>query len=79
MYSYPIDYEEFTTDEVLKLVEFLNLIEAANERKLIPDNLEKAYNTYRRILNSKSIEKQIDRDFEKMSGYSIYNTMKKIK
>lgn len=79
MYSYPIDYELFTTEEILDIVEFLNLIEAANDQKKVPENIQKAYKRYRSIINSQSIEKQIDRDFEKLSGYSIYNTMKKIK
>lgn len=79
MYSYPIDFEQFTTEEVLQLMDFLRLIEDANEMKTIPERIKKAYNVYRRTINSKSMEKQIDKDFEKLSGYSIYKTMNKIK
>jgi uncharacterized protein YktA (UPF0223 family) len=79
MYSYPIDYELFTTEEILGIVEFLNLVESANDQKKVPENIVKAYKKYRSIINSPSIEKQIDRDFEKLSGYSIYKTMNKIK
>lgn len=79
MYSYPIDYELFTTEEVEEIISFLSMIEDANEKKKVPFDIQKQYKKYQQIINSKSIEKQIDRDFEKLSGYSIYNTMKKIK
>ncbi len=79
MYKYPIDYELFNQEEVVTIIEFLSLIEDANERKVKVDPfvLSKKHQEYRSVVNSKSIEKQIDRDFEKVSGYSIYKTIKK--
>ena len=77
MYSYPIDYDLFTQEEIVKIIEFLSLIEDANESKIEGIVLSHKYNEYRKIINSKSIEKQIDREFEKVSGYSIYKTIKK--
>lgn len=79
MYSYPIDYDLFTPEEVIKLVEFYALIEDANEGKANKEELVKKYNEFRKILNSVSMEKQIDKEFEKLSGYSIYKTIKKYK
>lgn len=79
MYSYPIDYDLFTKDEVVKIIEFLSLIEDANERKVDAIVLSKKHQEFQRMINSKSLEKQIDRDFEKVSGYSIYKTIKKYK
>jgi len=79
MYSYPIDYIEFDSDEVTVLVEFFSLIEDANEGKVNKSILLKKYNEYRTILNSNSYEKKMERDFLKVSGYSIFNTIKKIK
>lgn len=79
MYSYPIDYELFNQDEIVKLIEFFSLIEDLNESKKVDkDKVLKKYNEYRKIINSMSLEKQIDRDFQKVSGYSIYKTIKKI-
>lgn len=77
MYNYPIDYELFTADEVAIIVEFLSLIEDANEHKVDPIVLSVKHKQFRGVINSKAMEKQIDRDFEKASGYSIYKTMKK--
>ena len=79
MYSYPIDYDLFTPEEVIKLVEFYALVEDANEGKANKDELSKKYNGFRKILNSVSMEKQIDKEFEKLSGYSIYKTINKYK
>lgn len=77
MYSYPIDYDLFTPEEVIILVEFFALIEDANEGKTNKELLMKKYNEFRKILNSLSMEKQIDKEFEKMSGYSIHKTINK--
>ncbi len=79
MYSYPIDYDLYTPEEVVKLVEFYALIEDANEGKVNKELLIKNYREFRKILNSISMEKQIDKEFEKISGYSIYKTIQKYK
>ncbi len=79
MYSYPIDYDLYTPEEVVKLVEFYALVEDANEGKKNKEQLIKRYNEFRKIVNSISIEKQIDKEFEKLSGYSIYKTINKFK
>jgi len=80
MYTYPIDFELFNSEEVVKLVEFLSLIEDVNEKKKInPDKIKLKYREFQKICNSLTIQKKIDRDFEKVSGYSIYSTMSKIK
>jgi len=79
MYSYPIDYDLYSPEEVIKLVEFYALVEDANEGKPNKELLIKKYNEFRKIINSISIEKQIDKEFEKLSGYSIYKTIQKFK
>ncbi len=81
MYTYPIDYELFTSEEIAQIIEFLSLIEDANERKVKVDPfvLSKKHQKFQKMINSKSMEKKIDRDFEKVSGYSIYKTIKNYK
>jgi len=79
MYTYPIDYDQFTTDEVIVIVEFLALIEEANKSKVDANVLSKKHQDFRNVVNSIAIEKQIDRAFEKVSGFSIYKTIKKYK
>ncbi len=77
MYTYPIDYDLYTNEEAILLIEFLALIEDANEGKVDKNLLIKKYKRFRSIINSVSTEKQMDKKFEKMSGYSIYKTIKK--
>ena len=79
MYSYPIDYDLYNPEEVVVLVEFYALIEDANEGKANKEKLIKKYNEFRKIINSISTEKQIDKEFEKLSGYSIFKTIRKFK
>ena len=79
MYSYPIDYDLYNPEEVIILVEFYALIEDANEGKAKRDILISKYNEFRKIVNSISMEKQLDKEFEKLSGYSIYRTIQKFK
>ncbi|QMS85519.1 UPF0223 family protein [Candidatus Xianfuyuplasma coldseepsis] len=79
MYTYPIDYDQFTTDEIIAIVEFLALVEEANTTKIDPHVLSAKHEQFRRIVNSISLEKQIDRAFEKVSGFSIFKTIKKYK
>ena len=77
MYSYPIDYDLFTQEQIIVLIEFLSMIENVNEgSKVDPKLLQKKHNEYRKIINSIAMEKQIERDFKSLSGYSIYKTMK---
>ena len=77
MYTYPIDFDLYSKNEAIILIEFLALIEDANEGKVDKDLLIKKHKKFRSIINSVSTEKQMDREFEKMSGYSIYKTIRK--
>jgi len=79
MYNYPLDYDQYTNKEIIQIIEFLSLIEDANEKKVNKEHLLKKYNEFKKTINSISLEKQIDRDFEKNSGYSIYKTIKQYK
>lgn len=79
MYTYPIDYDQFTTEEIVIIVEFLALIEEANTSRVDPHVLSNKHKAYQQVINSKSLEKQMDRDFEQASGFSIYKTIKKYK
>lgn len=79
MFTYPIDFDQFTTDEIIDIVEFLSMVEQANEGQVDPHILSHKHKRFRSIINSLSMEKQIDRDFEQLTGYSIYKTIKKYK
>ncbi|MFH5880994.1 UPF0223 family protein [Liberiplasma polymorphum] len=78
--NYPIDYEHYTTEEIIKIVEFLSLLEdyKENPKHVDVEMLKTKYVTYRKILNNQSEEKTIDQAFEKQTQISIYQTMKKL-
>jgi uncharacterized protein YktA (UPF0223 family) len=79
MYSYPIDYDLYTNEEIIILIEFLSLIEDANTKKVDKNVLLKKYREYQSIINNQSTEKTIDREYQKLSGYSVFQTIKKYK
>jgi len=78
-YTYPIDYEQFTTEEIITIVEFLDLVEQANTGKVDPVVFSKKHQEYRKVINSIAIEKQIDKAFQKVSGFSVHKTIQKYK
>jgi uncharacterized protein YktA (UPF0223 family) len=71
--NYPIDYDMFTTTEVIKLINFYNLMLYA-ERYPYSKILE-GYQEYRKTINSIALEKKYDAQFEKETGISIYRTV----
>lgn len=79
MYTYPIDYELYSKEEIIELIDFLQAVETANESTIDSKVLMSKYKRYQTIIRSKSMEKQIDKAFEKASGYSVYQTIKKYK
>ena len=80
MYSYPIDYLYYEQEEIIVMAEFFAMIEDANVQKKVDKTaLLKKYNEYRKIVGSISEEKSLDKEFEKLSGYSIFRTIKKYK
>ncbi|GAA0494618.1 UPF0223 family protein [Salinibacillus aidingensis] len=77
-YNYPID-ESWDTNEVMDVIHFLQLVETAYEDKVGRDDVLKAYNRFKEIVPSKTEEKQLDKEFQKQSGYSTYRTVQKAK
>lgn len=77
--EYAIDYDMFTVEEIVKIVNFFKIIENINKNKRYKkDEVIEKYNEYRNILNNKSLEKQYDKMMEKRSNVSIYQTMKMV-
>ncbi|SFM00842.1 Uncharacterized protein YktA, UPF0223 family [Gracilibacillus orientalis] len=77
-YSYPID-ETWATEEIVDVVNYFSLIEKAYEKGVEKQDLVAAYNRYKEIVPSKSEEKQLDKKFEKQSGYVPFRVIKKAK
>ncbi len=78
-FSYPIDYAEYDTEEITRLIAFLDYIDAIGKGRIEPDprELRNRHREFRSIVNNKTEEKRIDRSFEKLTGVSIYKTVRK--
>ena len=78
MKDYEIDYEMFSTLEIIKILEFFQLIEKTKDHKVNKVELIEKYREYKNILRNKSLEKQYDKMLYEKSGVSIYKVMKAI-
>ncbi|MGG3466516.1 UPF0223 family protein [Neobacillus pocheonensis] len=77
-YQYPIDYN-WSTDEIVDVINFFEAIERAYEKGIERDEVMMHYRRFKEIVPSKAEEKTICGEFEEISGYSSYRTMKKAK
>ncbi|WP_160720259.1 UPF0223 family protein [Bacillus sp. USDA818B3_A] len=77
-YQYPIDYS-WSTDEIVDVIKFFETIERAYEKGIERDEVMNAYRRFKEIVPSKAEEKTVCGEFEEISGYSSYRTIKKAK
>ncbi len=73
--NYKIDYDMFTTEEIIKIINFFNMIWKHQNRAFPSSDVAKAYHEYRTIINNKALEKQYDAMFQKETGISIFHTL----
>ncbi|MFT8320326.1 MAG: UPF0223 family protein [Bacillus sp. (in: firmicutes)] len=77
-YQYPIDID-WSTDEIITAVKFFECIEQAYEKGVNRNVLMDQYRLFKVIVPGKSQEKKVCGEFEEISGYSSYKTIKKAK
>ncbi|PLR84059.1 hypothetical protein CVD25_12935 [Bacillus canaveralius] len=77
-YQYPIDYN-WSTEEIVDVIKFFEKVELAYEKGVDRDELLNAYRRFKEIVPSKAEEKKLCGEFEEMSGYSSYRTIKLVK
>ncbi|ABS22897.1 UPF0223 family protein [Bacillus cytotoxicus] len=75
-YQYPLDYD-WSNEEMITVVKFYEAIERANEKGIVKEELMDLYRKFKQIVPSKAEEKKIDKEFQEVSGYSIYRTIQK--
>ncbi|MEY8462450.1 UPF0223 family protein [Streptococcus merionis] len=73
-YSYPLNFS-WSTDEMASVLSFLNQVEKAYEGGADRREILTSYKRFKEIVPSKGEERQIDRDFEAISGYSTYKVV----
>lgn len=77
-YSYPLDLS-WSTEELASVLSFFNDVEAAYEDKVEAKKLLESYKEFKLVVPSKSGEKRLGREFETVSGYSLYRAVQAAK
>lgn len=74
-----IDFDLFNTEELVIIFSFYNLMQKNKKHPQKPQIVLNAYQEYRNTINSISLEKRYNKEFEEKTGISIYHTIKKLK
>nr|WP_106783965.1 UPF0223 family protein [Lysinibacillus timonensis] len=77
-YSYPIS-PDWTTDEIISIIQFFEGIEKAYEKGIKREDMLALYRRFKEIVPSQSEEKSVFREFEEVSGYISYQVIKQTK
>lgn len=77
-YQYPIDLD-WTTDEMVTVMNMWEALEKANESGMNNEKFLAAYQQFKTVVKSIGEEKRLGREFEKVSGYSLYRTVQMAK
>lgn len=77
-YRYPLDMS-WSTEELASVLSFLNDVEQAYEAKIAAEKILTSYQQFKKIVPSKAEEKRIGREFEVVSGYSLYRAVQAAK
>ncbi|WP_034550597.1 UPF0223 family protein [Carnobacterium funditum] len=70
-YSYPMDYD-WTKDEMTKVINLWRAVELAYEMGITKEAFLTSYRQFKEVIPSIGEEKKWSRQFESISGYSVY-------
>ena len=73
--NYPLDYT-WSTEDIIDVMSLYNAVEKAYEEGISKTDFLNAYRKFKNVVGTKSEEKQIDKEFQDVSGYSIYKVFK---
>ncbi|HCX08611.1 MAG TPA: hypothetical protein DHG20_05775 [Acholeplasmatales bacterium] len=76
--TYEIDYDLFTVEEIIKIIQFYQLMGQYKNNKVSKQKIKEAYLEYKNIINNLSLEKRYNENFYQKTGISIYQTIKSI-
>ncbi|MDI2589521.1 UPF0223 family protein [Psychrobacillus sp. NEAU-3TGS] len=77
-YTYPFSID-WSTEEIVDVVQFFEAIEKAYEKGVKREELLMKYRRFKEIVPSMAEEKTYFREFEKESGYASYPIVKMMK
>lgn len=73
-FTYPMN-PDWTTDELIKVMGIWQAVERAYESKIDVDEFVDIYKEFKSVVKSIGEERQLGRDFEDVSGYSLYRVV----
>lgn len=76
--TYEIDYDLFTVEEIVKIINFYHLVRKYVKHKVNKADIKNAYYEYKNIIHNIALEKKYNESFFKKTGISIYQLMKSI-
>lgn len=76
-YEYPL-MPEWSKDEIIAMVEFYAQVEDAYTTGVAKDKFMRMVRKFKTIEPSIAAQKQLDRKFKELSGYSIYQAIKTV-
>ncbi|MFO1445751.1 UPF0223 family protein [Bacillus sp. Bva_UNVM-123] len=77
-YQYPIDHD-WSTEEIIDVISYFQQLEKAYDKGVNRDEFLAAYRRFKEIVPGKAQEKKICDEFEEVSGFSSYHTLKAVK
>lgn len=73
-FTYPMN-PDWTTDELIKVMRVWQAVEQAYESKIDINDFLNSYNEFKQVVKSIGEERQLGREFEEVSGYSLYRVV----
>lgn len=77
-YSYPLN-PDWSTDEMVQVIDFLSAVELVYEAGIDVLEFQAKHRGFKEVVTSISGEKQLDKAFQSVSGYSIYRAVKRMR
>lgn len=77
-YEYPLNLD-WNTEEMVAVIAMWNAVEKAYEKGVKISDLLTAYQDFKKVVPSIGEEKQLNKQFEISSSYSLYRTIKNAK
>jgi uncharacterized protein YktA (UPF0223 family) len=77
-YQYPLDLD-WSTSEMVKVVAMWDALEKSYEQGLENDLFLEKYHDFKEVVRSIGEEKRLGKEFEQVSGYSLYRAVQAAK
>lgn len=77
-YQYPLDYD-WSTEEIIDVIAYFQQLEKAYDKGVEKEQLLATYRRFKEIVPGKAQERNICNEFEDVSGFSSFETIKEAK